>query len=243
MICGAVIKMNDLLILIPTRNEVGNIDNIIAELKHYFSNSFYLFVDDSSEDGTLEILEKYSEKEPNLKVISRLGSEPNLAKSYLRGYTFAKNSNIEFVAQLDCDGQHSVIDLLELYRKRKQADVVIGSRYISGGKVIGWSNSRLLLSKIANRYLKFLFPLLTIKDFTSGMRIASTEILEKIWIISPDSVGFSFHAESTIRAYRHQLILMEVPITFKPRHVGSSKMNTTRAFESLYKFLYWKLKY
>jgi dolichol-phosphate mannosyltransferase len=135
------------------------------------------------------------------------------------------------------------MDLLELYKKRKQADIVIGSRYISGGKVIGWSNSRLLLSKIAHRYLKFLFPFLSIKDATSGMRIASTEILEKIWIISPDSVGFSFHAESTIRAHKLQLILMEVPITFKPRHVGSSKMNTKRALESLYKFLYWKLKY
>lgn len=243
MICGAVIKMSDLLILIPTLNEVGNIDNIIAELKHYFPNSFYLFVDDSSEDGTLEILEKYSEKEPNLKVISRLGSEPNLAKSYLSGYVFAKNSNIEFVAQLDCDGQHSVMDLLELYKKRKHADIIVGSRYISGGKVIGWSNSRLMLSKIANKYLKFLFPLLTIKDATSGMRIASTQILEELWSISPDSVGFSFHAESTIRAFKHRLVFFEVPITFKPRHVGSSKMNTKRAFESLYKFLYWKLKY
>ena len=238
-----MIKISDLLILIPTRNEAGNIDNIITELNQYFPLSCYLFIDDSSEDGTLEILMKYSAKAPNLKVISRLGSEPNLAKSYLTGYKFAKNSNIEFVAQLDCDGQHSLTDLLELYKKRNQADVVIGSRYVLGGKIMGWSTSRLLLSKLANWYLKFLFPFLTIKDATSGMRIMSTEILDKIWIISPDSIGFSFHAESTIRAYKHQLRLIEVPITFKPRQIGSSKMNIKRAFESLYKFLFWRLKF
>lgn len=238
-----MIKISDLLILIPTRNEAGNIDNIITELNQYFPLSCYLFIDDSSKDGTLEILMKYSAKAPNLKVISRLGSEPNLAKSYLTGYKFAKNSNIEFVAQLDCDGQHSLTDLLELYKKRNQADVVIGSRYVLGGKIMGWSTSRLLLSKLANWYLKFLFPFLTIKDATSGMRIMSTEILDKIWIISPDSIGFSFHAESTIRAYKHQLRLIEVPITFKPRQIGSSKMNIKRAFESLYKFLFWRLKF
>lgn len=243
MIYGVMILMNDLLILIPTRNEAGNIDKMITELKLYFPNSVYLFIDDSSNDGTLEILESTSKKEPNLNVISRIGNEPNLAKSYLIGYKFAKQENIEFVAQLDCDGQHSLTDLLELYTKRKQADIIIGSRYTLGGKIMGWSNSRLLLSKIANLYLKFLFPFLTIKDATSGMRITSTENLEKIWIVDPNSVGFSFHAESTIRAYKHQLKLIEVPITFKPRHSGNSKMNVKRAIESLYKFLFWKLKY
>ena len=131
-----MIKISDLLILIPTRNEAGNIDNIITELNQYFPLSCYLFIDDSSKDGTLEILMKYSAKAPNLKVISRLGSEPNLAKSYLTGYKFAKNSNIEFVAQLDCDGQHSLTDLLELYKKRNQADVVIGSRNVFGGIIM-----------------------------------------------------------------------------------------------------------
>lgn len=235
--------MNDLLIVIPTRNEVGNVNYIIAELKKYFADSFYLFIDDSSEDGTLELLTKYSMEESNLNVFSRSGNSPNLARSYLMGYKFAKKLNLEYVAQLDCDGQHSLLDLIELYRKRKQSDVLIGSRYIKGGKIIGWSSSRFILSKMANWYLKFLFPFLSVKDATSGMRVSRVESLEKIWTSEPNSIGFSFHAESTIRAYKKCQSLLEVPITFKPRQNGNSKMNTKRALESAYKFLYWRLRF
>lgn len=231
----------EILILIPTKNELLNLDNLVLKLLKYFPNSVYLFVDDSSNDGTLERLDKLRSENSNIHVISRLGKDPNIALSYLEGYEFAQQKNIEYIGQIDCDGQHDVLDLKMMYESRVDFDVVIGSRYITGGQVLGWSKIRLLLSKVANYYLRLLFPQLHIEDATSGIRVIRTSATKKIWTDPPKSKGFSFHAESSVKAFKSGLKVKEHPITFCPRNSGKSKMNLKRAFESIYKFLLFRL--
>lgn len=233
---------NDVLILVPTRNEVQNLKPLITKLLYNFPNSVYLFIDDSSTDGTFENLNELSASNKQIQVISRFGKEPNIASSYLLGYKFAQEKGFKYVGQMDCDGQHDVIDLKKIYDEKEHFDIVIGSRYVLNGKVIGWSRSRLLLSRVANFYLKVLFPSIPISDITSGIRLSKISALDKMWNKSPKSKGFSFHAESTLIAHRLRFEIAEKPITFSPRSSGKSKMNLKRALESTYKFFIWRFR-
>tara|TARA_B100001121_G_C18585948_1_gene572098 strand:+ start:196 stop:903 length:708 start_codon:yes stop_codon:yes gene_type:complete len=214
------VSLEKILVVIPTYNESENIEKLIQELKSL--EHHILIVDDNSPDGTSKIVENLIEKNNNLYLIKR-ESKLGLGSAYRDGFKAAMNMGYEFFVEMDADFSHQTIDLQEMIKNIDKADVIIGSRYIEGGRIKGWNFKRRLLSKSANLFTQILFGY-HIKDSTSGFRVYSRESLEKINFQKTKSDGYSFQIEMTYRANKKNLKILEIPITFYERREGKSKM-------------------
>jgi len=217
------------LIIVPTYNEIENISIFINELLKL--DISLLIVDDNSPDGTGTYVKKIMKSAPNIHLIER-ESKLGLGSAYREGFQWGLSNGYNYFIEMDADFSHSFNDLKKLLRYSKNSDVVIGSRYISGGGSTGWDIRRKLLSKTANKVSQILLKS-SITDMTSGFRCYSKDSLVKINYSDTNSDGYSFQIEMTLRSISNNLTIKEVPIIFNERRLGKSKMSKSIVFEAL----------
>ena len=230
------------LIILPTYNEAENVKVLIPRIFKYIEDCTVLVIDDGSPDGTAEIAKELANRFPNLEVINQ-GKKGGLGSAYRFGFLWGLSRGYEDLVEMDADLSHRVRDLSNLLemKDRLDADLVIGSRWISGGEIQNWSKGRELLSRLANRYVRMVLNL-HINDSTSGFRVYSSELMKKIDIASIQSEGYCFQIEMTRAARKAGGKIVEVPITFRERERGVSKMSKAIVFEAMALVTLWGLK-
>jgi dolichol-phosphate mannosyltransferase len=227
------------LVIIPTYNEKENIEQIVGQVLEKHSSIDVLIVDDGSPDGTGEIANAMCEENSRVFVIHRK-SKSGLGTAYVAGFRFAIAKKYDYVFEMDADFSHDPKYLAEFLNAIKEADLVIGSRYISGVNVINWPMSRLLLSYYANVYSRIITGL-PIKDATGGFKCFRREVLEAVDLDKVQSNGYSFQIEMSFRAWRKKFRIKEIPIVFEDRRLGQSKMSKKIVREAVW--MVWKLRF
>ena len=231
------------LIVIPTYNESLNAPVLIKRLFKNVPGTSILIIDDGSPDGTAEIVESLQKEFSNLFLIKRQ-KKLGLGSAYRLGFTWGLERGYEVFVEMDSDMSHRVRDLLKMIELRHatpNASLIIGSRWIKGGSTENWSKSRKLLSRTANLYVRIMLGM-GVKDATAGFRIYSAEILRKINLNSIKSEGYSFQIEMTREVYKLGGQVVEVPITFREREQGVSKMSKKIVREAMFLVTVWGLK-
>ena len=231
------------LIVIPTYNEAMNVPILIPRLFKYIKDISILIVDDGSPDGTAEICRKLSKDYPNLFVETR-AKKSGLGGAYRHGFKWGLERGYEEFIEIDADMSHRVRDLAEMLKaKEKDPEIglIIGSRWTRGGATINWSWRRQLLSRAANIYVRIMLGM-GINDSTAGFRIYSSELLRKIPLQEIKSEGYSFQIEMTRAAKLAGAKIVEVPITFRERESGVSKMSGAIVREAMLLVTVWGLK-
>ena len=222
--------MNKNLVIIPTYNESQNIDKIIDMIDGLELGLDFLIVDDNSPDGTADIVKNLGKDNINLIVQE---SKSGLGTAYKKGFQWAIDNNYEKIIQIDADLSHNPNSIPELIKGSDKYDLVIGSRYINGINVVNWPMSRLLLSYLANKYVKF-FTRLKINDSTSGYKCINIRVLKEINLKKVKSQGYSFQIEINFLASVKRFKIKEVPIIFHDRTVGESKMSKRIILEAIF---------
>jgi dolichol-phosphate mannosyltransferase len=218
------------LVVIPTYNEAESIGKILNALKPLDCD--VLVIDDGSPDGTAQIVRNLG-----IEVIERTGKQ-GLGSAYREGFSLAINRGYTYVIQMDADGSHQIKDLEKMMEWIGSADLLIGSRWVKDGQIANWSKFRIYLSKSANAYANLLLSL-GIKDTTSGFRIYTSTLLQKMEIATIRSEGYCFQIEMTRRALSRGGSVAEVPITFIERIHGVSKMSAAIALEAVVRITAW----
>ncbi|HOJ90618.1 MAG TPA: polyprenol monophosphomannose synthase [Saprospiraceae bacterium] len=218
--------MSKKIVIIPTYNEIENIEAIINAVLEQPSKFDILIVDDGSPDGTGNEVKRLQKiNEGRLHLLERSGKS-GLGTAYIAGFKWCLGNNYDFILEMDADFSHPPIKLNELLEKCEtgESDVSVGSRYIDGGGVVNWPTSRLALSKGASLYVR-LFTGMDVKDPTAGFVCYSRKVLEAINLDQIKFVGYAFQIEMKYASYRLGFKIKEVPIIFQDRQKGKSKMN------------------
>jgi dolichol-phosphate mannosyltransferase len=215
----------------PTYNESGNIETAVSKLFVSNPNVNLLIVDDSSPDGTGEIADALAQKDKRISVLHRKGKD-GLGAAYIAGFTWAFGKNYEFLVEMDADGSHRAQDLPLLLEAAKNNDLVIGSRYVRGGKTENWPLHRQILSRGGNRYARLMLGG-KLNDMTAGFRVFRTSFLKSLDLTTINARGYSFQIEMAYRTLRAGGRASEVPITFVEREIGDSKMSSDIVREAL----------
>jgi glycosyltransferase involved in cell wall biosynthesis len=230
------------LVILPTYNEAENIKVLIPRIFKHIEDCTVLVIDDGSPDGTAEVAKDLANKYPALEVINQ-GKKGGLGSAYRFGFLWGLSRGYSELVEMDGDLSHRVRDLSNLLemKKRLDADLVIGSRWISGGEIENWSKARELLSRFANRYVRAVLNL-HVNDSTSGFRVYSADLIKKIDVASIQSEGYCFQIEMTRAARKAGAKIVEVPITFRERESGVSKMSKAIVFEAMALVTLWGVK-
>ncbi len=229
--------MNDFLAIIPTYNEIENVREMALAVHRQAPWADLLFVDDNSPDGTGRLLDRMAEAEPRVHVLHR-GEKQGLGRAYIAGFKWALARHYEFIGEMDCDFSHNPADLAKFRDAARDADLVLGTRYKGGIRVINWPLGRLILSKGAAVYVKMISGM-PFTDPTGGFKCFRRAVLETIELDKIKSNGYSFQIEMTHHAWMHGFRVAEVPITFEERRSGASKMSGAIVKEALW--MVWKL--
>ncbi len=211
------------LIIIPTYNELENIQRLIPKLMALDTAIRVLVVDDNSPDGTGKLVDDMARKNDRVSVLHR-PAKLGLGSAYVAGFKYAVKQDVDCVFEMDADFSHDPAMVPEFIEQIKSCDVVIGSRYISGINVVNWPMSRLLLSYFANFYTRLVTGM-TIRDATSGYKCFRREVLESINLDDVRSDGYAFQIEMNFRCWRKGYRLKEIPIIFVDRRSGTSKLS------------------
>ena len=218
------------LVIVPTYNERANLVPLLERLLA-IPDLRVLIVDDASPDGTGQIADGYAAaNRARVQVLHRTGKR-GLGLSYIDGMYVALRTDATHICQMDADLSHNPADVPRLLHAAEQADFVIGSRYVAGGRIENWPFHRRMLSAIANRYIRAITRL-AIRDCTSGFRYWRREALERLPLASIRSDGYAFIVELAWEASRAGLSCAEVPITFVERREGASKLSSGVIMES-----------
>ena len=216
--------------VIPTYNEKENIRDMAAAARAALpEDGGILFVDDNSPDGTGAIADSLASAEPRIRVLHREKKE-GLGRAYIAGFREAMRLGAERIIEMDCDFSHPVARLRDLLAE--DADVVIGSRYVKGGKCIGWPFKRWLISKCGGIFIRTVTGM-PIKDPTGGFKCFRRRALEKIGLDEIESNGYSFQLEMNHRMWMAGFTIKEIPIVFTERRAGYSKLSGSIAVESV----------
>ena len=221
----------------PTYNESANLSHSVNELFAHNPDVDLLIVDDASPDGTGQLADELAAQNNRVSVLHR-AEKNGLGPAYLAGFEFAFQGNYNYVIEMDADGSHRAIDLPQLIAVAPTHDLVIGSRWITGGEVVNWPSSRKLISKLGNRYTRFLLGT-QVNDMTAGFRIYKTQLLKKLDLSDIASHGYSFQVEMAWRSIQQKAKIIEVPITFIERELGQSKMTGGIVIEALWLVTRW----
>ena len=232
--------MSDSLIIIPTYNEIENVESMARKVMSYEKDFHILFVDDNSPDGTaVKIMELQNEFQDRIYLENRKG-KLGLGTAYIHGFKWALAKGYEFIFEMDCDFSHDPKDLIRLREASiKGADLVIGSRYVSGGKVKNWPVGRILMSYFASVYVRMIL-FIGIADTTAGFMCYSRKVLAAINLDTIYFKGYAFQIEMKYAAKRKGFKVVEVPITFIDRQFGESKMSSGIFKEAF--FGVWKMR-
>lgn len=228
------------LVVLPTYEERETIGPLLDALLALPQHPDVLVVDDGSPDGTAEVVRARAEREPRVRLLERL-RKAGLASAYLTGFDIALREGYDLVVEMDADLSHRPEELPRLLEAARDADLVIGSRYVPGGGVTNWSRGRLALSRAGNLYVRLLLGL-PVHDATSGFRAFRRATLQEILRRPLRSDGYAFQVELAERAWRHGFRVIETPITFREREHGRSKISRRIVLEALYLVGLWGLR-
>ena len=213
------------LVIIPTYNEIDNIENIIGAVFDLHQNYHVLIIDDGSPDGTATVVKSLIKKYPGKLFLEERRGKLGLGTAYIHGFTWALKNGYQFIFEMDADFSHNPKDLERLYHVCKDgAGIAVGSRYVKGGAVDNWPANRIMLSKGASLYTR-LITWMPIKDPTAGFVCYRREVLETMNFAAINFVGYAFQIEMKFAAWKLNFLIAEVPITFIDRKAGDSKMN------------------
>jgi dolichol-phosphate mannosyltransferase len=230
------------IILIPTYNEIENIEKIIRKVFSLPEPFHILVIDDGSPDGTAhKVKELQNEFTDQLFILERNGKQ-GLGKAYIAGFKWSIDRKYDFIFEMDADFSHNPDDLIQLYDacKNNGADVSVGSRYVKGGKVVNWPFNRIFISYGASVYVR-LITWMPVKDCTAGFVCYKREVLEAIDLDKIKFIGYAFQIEMKYTAWRKGFKIKEVPITFVDRTEGVSKMSKGIVKEAILGV--WKMKF
>jgi dolichol-phosphate mannosyltransferase len=230
------------LVIMPTYNEIDSLDRVASHVLSTVPNIDILIVDDNSPDGTGALADSLASASPRIHVLHRDGRD-GLARAYLAGFAWARDTGYDVVVEMDADGSHPAETLpamLDALSQTPRPGLVIGSRWVPGGAVTNWPRSRLLLSRAANFYTRRALRMPTL-DITAGYRVYPIEVATAV-ATDVASRGYSFQIEMAVRVFDAGLAIVEVPIVFSERQAGRSKMSSGIVVEALLGVTRWGLQ-
>jgi dolichol-phosphate mannosyltransferase len=231
--------MNRALVCIPTYNEADNLEPITQAVLKAEPRVDILVVDDNSPDGTGQIADRLAAKEPRIRVLHRAKKE-GLGRAYLAAFRWALAEGYTYIIEMDADFSHDPRYLPNLLDTAEAgADLVLGSRYVTGGGTVNWGVGRQLISKGGSLYARTILGV-GVSDLTGGFKCFHRRVLEGIGLDQVQSTGYAFQIELTYRTLKKGFTVREVPIVFEDRRVGQSKMSRKIFLEAL--TMVWKLR-
>jgi dolichol-phosphate mannosyltransferase len=225
------------LVVIPTYNERDNIEAIVERVTASVAEANVLIVDDHSPDGTGKVADEIAAADPRVHVAHRT-AKAGLGGAYIAGFGWGLEHGFDVLVEMDADGSHAPEQLSRLLDALRDADLVIGSRWVPGGTVVNWPKSRELLSRGGNLYTRIALGI-DLRDATGGYRAYRRAVLEEIDYRSVVSEGYCFQVDLAWRAARGGFRVVEVPITFAERERGESKMSGSIVREALWRVTQW----
>ena len=235
--------MSDALVIIPTYNEIENIEAILRAVFSQDKSFHVLVVDDNSPDGTANKVKSLQKEYSNQLHLLQRHKKNGLGAAYIAGFTWALGNSYDFIFEMDADFSHNPNDLIKLYNacSVNDADVAVGSRYVKGITVVNWPLSRILLSYGASRYVRLITGM-RVKDSTAGFICYKRKVLESINLNKVKFVGYAFQIEMKFKAYKKGFKIVEIPVIFKDRIKGKSKMSGSIISEAIFGVISMKLK-
>jgi len=226
-----------ILVIIPTYNERENITTIIQRLRAAVPEAHVLIADDNSPDGTGVIADDLAAADEHIHTLHRMGKE-GLGAAYLAGFAWGLEHGFDVLVEMDADGSHQPEQLPLLLDGLRDADLVLGSRWVPGGSVVNWPKSREVLSRGGNWYTRRVLGM-PLRDATGGYRAFRADTLRALDLHGVGSAGYIFQVDLAYRAQRRGLRVTEVPIEFIEREVGTSKMDQSIVTEALWRVTVW----
>lgn len=235
--------MSNALVVIPTYNEIENMELLLREIISLQQDFDVLVVDDNSPDGTSNVVEKLIEEYPNTLFLLKRTSKLGLGTAYIAGFKWALERPYDFIFEMDADFSHNPKDLIRLYNtcKDQNYDMAIGSRYVTGVNVVNWPMNRVLLSWGASKYVRWITGM-KIDDTTAGFICYKRSVLQAINLEAIKFVGYAFQIEMKFKTHLKKFKIKEVPVIFTDRTKGTSKMSKGIISEAIFGVLTMKLK-
>ncbi len=235
----SVADLGRVLVVIPTYNEAENLQPVVARLRASVPEADALVVDDGSPDGTGDVADRLAAADPSVRVLHRT-RKAGLGAAYIAGFRSALADGYDVVVEMDSDGSHAPEELPRLLTALREADLVIGSRWVPGGQIRNWPLYRQIISVGGSTYARVLlrFP---VRDSTSGYRAFRRQVLEELKLDEVASQGYCFQIDLAWKTWRSGFRVREVPITFTEREVGRSKMSRAIVLEALWRVASWGL--
>jgi dolichol-phosphate mannosyltransferase len=234
------VSIGTVLVIVPTYNEIDNLRPIAERLHGAVPSADLLVVDDGSPDGTGALADELAGAHDWLHVLHRAGKE-GLGAAYVAGFRWAREKGYDVVVEMDADGSHAPEQLPRLLAALESADLVLGSRWVTGGEVQNWPRSRELLSRGGNAYTRFALRL-PLRDATGGYRAYRRTVLDPLLDTGIASQGYCFQVDMAWQVWRAGHRVVEVPITFVERERGESKMSRAIVAEALWRVTVWGLR-
>ena len=231
------------LIIIPTYNEIENIENIIRKVFSLEESFSILIIDDGSPDGTAKKVKELQKEFSNTLFIEERKGKLGLGTAYILGFKWALKKDYQYIFEMDADFSHDPNDLSRLLKACKEngGDLAIGSRYVKGVNIVNWPMSRLLMSYFASKYVKTITGM-PIHDSTAGFKCYKRKVLEKINLDKIEFVGYAFQIEMKFTSWKYGFNIIEVPVIFTDRQEGNSKMSGGIFYEALFGVIKMKVK-
>lgn len=234
--------MSDGIVIVPTYNEIENIEAIVRAVFDLHTPFDVLIVDDNSPDGTAQKVRELQTEYPDRLHLEVRPGKSGLGTAYVYGFKWAISRKYEYIFEMDADFSHNPADLEKLYDAcHKGADLAIGSRYVTGVNVVNWPLNRVLLSYYASAYVRTITGM-TIRDATAGFICYKRKVLESINLDRIRFVGYAFQIEMKYRAYANGFNIVEVPIIFTDRTKGESKMSNAIIKEAIFGVVALRIK-
>ena len=235
--------MSDSLIIIPTFNEIENIEKIIRKIFSLTKPFHVLIVEDGSPDGTASVVKKLIKEFPAQLYIEERQEKLGLGTAYIHGFKWALKKDYEFIFEMDADFSHNPEDLIRLYNANtlEGGDLSIGSRYVNGVNIVNWPMSRLLMSFFASKYVKIITGM-PIHDSTAGFKCYRRKVIETLKLNEIIFVGYAFQIEMKFKAWKYNFKIIEVPVIFTDRKEGESKMSSGIFREAIFGVIQMKIK-
>jgi len=229
--------LGTVLVIIPTFNEAENIAPIVARVRESVPDAHILVADDNSPDGTGKVADELAAEDDHVKVLHRKGKE-GLGAAYLAGFRWGIEHGYGVLVEMDADGSHQPEELPRLLTALKGADLVIGSRWVPGGRIVNWPKSREFISRGGSTYSRLMLDV-PIRDMTAGYRAFRKETLEGLGMEAVASQGYCFQIDLAWRAVKAGFHVIEVPVTFIERERGESKMSRDIVTEAAWRVMSW----
>ncbi|HSJ69187.1 MAG TPA: polyprenol monophosphomannose synthase [Anditalea sp.] len=235
--------MKDKLVIVPTYNEIENIQELVSKILGLKRNFHLLIIDDGSPDGTAMEVKKLQPLYPDRLHLINRGSKLGLGTAYITGFKYALSEGYTYIFEMDADFSHNPKDLNKLYKACVEDgfDMAIGSRYIKGVNVVNWPMGRVLMSFFASKYVQFVTGL-PVKDTTAGFKCYHRKVLEAINLDKIKFIGYAFQIEMKFTAWKLGFKIIEIPIIFTDRTKGTSKMSKNIFKEAVFGVIHMKAK-